>query len=102
MSHSTQNRSFWRRSQANLLPWYGKTEPNTTKARIHQSKETYHNKKYTQKLKPGLVAFYDIRPGNAEGLFWFWRFINLSLTDLLRHLPTYLQPRDHMGRQEQQ
>jgi len=25
-------------SQANLLPWYGKTKPNTTKAHIHQSK----------------------------------------------------------------
>jgi len=23
----------------------------------------------TKKLKPGLVAFYDIRPGNAAGLF---------------------------------
>jgi len=22
-----------------------------------------------KKLKPGLVAFYNIRPGNAEGLF---------------------------------
>jgi len=50
----------------------------------------------TKKLKPGLVAFYDIRPGNGEGLFWFWHFINLSLTYLLRHLPTYLQPRIHM------
>jgi len=30
-------------------------------------------------LKPGLVASYDIRPGNGEGLFWFRRFINLSL-----------------------
>jgi len=25
--------------------------------------------KHTQKLKPGLVAFYDIRPGNGAGLF---------------------------------
>jgi len=25
--------------QANILAWYGKTKPNTTKARIHQSKE---------------------------------------------------------------
>jgi len=25
--------------QANLLAWYGKTKPNTTKAHIHQSKE---------------------------------------------------------------
>ena len=27
--------------QANLLAWYGKTKPNTTKARIHQSKQMY-------------------------------------------------------------
>ena len=39
---------------------------------------------------PGLVASYDIWPGNREGLFLFRCFINLSLTYLLRHLPTYL------------
>ena len=44
-----------------------------------------------KKLKPGLVASYDIQPGNGEGLFWFRRFINLSLTYLVRHLPTDLQ-----------
>ena len=55
---------------------YGKTKPYTTKAHIHQSKEMYS----TKKLPPGLVASYDIRPGNGEDLFWFWRFINLSLT----------------------
>ena len=46
-----------------------KTEPNTTKARIRQSKETYYNAKWTQTLKPGLVTFYDIQPGNGAGLF---------------------------------
>jgi len=30
---------------ANLLAWYGKTKPNTTKAHIHQSKEMYYNTK---------------------------------------------------------
>jgi len=45
----------------------------------------YYN---TKNLKPGLVASYDIRPGKREGLFWLWCFINLSLTDLLRHLLT--------------
>jgi len=50
--------------QANRLVWYGKTKPNTTKARIHQSKETY-NTKNIKKLKPGLVACCDIRPGNT-------------------------------------
>jgi len=42
------------------------------------------------KLKPGLVASYDIRPGNGEGLlFWFRHFINLSLSyKTLTHLLT--------------
>ena len=69
--------------QANLLARYGKTKPNTTKAHIHQSKEMYYNTKTQntqKKLKPGLVNSYDIWPGNREGLFWFQRFINLSLT----------------------
>ena len=81
--------------QANLWAWYGKTKPNTTKAHIHQSKEMYNNT--NKKLKPGLVASYDIGPGNGEGLFCFWHFINLSLTYLLRHLPTYLQVWDPHG-----
>ena len=46
---------------------------------------------------PGLGASYNIRPGNETGLFWFQRFINLSFTYLLRHLPIYLQPRDPHG-----
>jgi len=45
-----------------------------------QKKCTTLYSKNTKKLKPGLVASYDIRPGNGEGLFWFWHFINLSLT----------------------
>ena len=53
--------------QENLLPWYGKTtKPNTTKVRIHQSKAMYYN---TKKVKPRLVAFYDIQTGNGAGLF---------------------------------
>jgi len=45
-----------------------------------------------KKLMPGLVASYDIRPGNGEGLFLFWRFINLSLTYTLTHLLTAPDP----------
>jgi len=45
------------------------TKPNTTKACIHQSKEMYYNQNNTQKINPGLVAFYDIRPGSGAGLF---------------------------------
>jgi len=57
-------------SQSLSLAWK-KTKHNTTKACIHQTKEMYYNvKKMTQKkLKPGLVAFYDIRPGKGAGLF---------------------------------
>jgi len=54
-----------------------------------------------KKLKPGLVASYDIQFGNGEGLFWFQRFINLSLTYWLRHLPTYLQPPDQQRARNQ-
>jgi len=50
----------------------------------------------TQKLKPGLVVSYDIRPGNGQGLIWFQCFIILSLVYLLRHLTTY-SPGTHMG-----
>jgi len=34
--------------QANLLAWYGKTKPNTTKAHLYQSKEMHYNTKYAQ------------------------------------------------------
>jgi len=50
-----------------------------------------------KKLKPGLVACYDIRPGNGEDPFLFRHFINLSFTYLLIHLLTYLQPQTHTG-----
>jgi len=74
------------------ISWLGMGKLNVT-----QQKHTFTNQKKcttTQnKLKPGLVASYDIWPGNGEGLFWFQRFINLPLTYLLK-TPTYLQPRD--------
>jgi len=114
------------------------------KQNLTQQKHAFTNQKKcttTQnKLKPGLVASYDIWPGNEQGLFLqkyyyfnttnifyldvsvsikdlhqkkflqflfrflglflFQCFINLSLlTYLLRHLPTYLQPRDPHGAQ---
>jgi len=46
------------------------TKPNPTKACIRQSREMYYDIKInTKKRKPGLVAFYDIWPGNEAGLF---------------------------------
>jgi len=49
------------------LAWHGKTKPSTTKACIQNKSTTTQNKH--KKLKPGLVALYDIRSGNAAGLF---------------------------------
>jgi len=73
-----------------------------------QQNHTFNNKnKCTttqnkhKKTKPGLVASYDIWPGNKQGLFWFRHFINLSFTYLLRHLPTYVQPQDPHRAQQQ-
>jgi len=56
----------------------------------------YYNTK-RKKLKPGLITSYDIRLGNGEGLFLFRQFVNLSLSYLFRHLPTYLQSWDPYG-----
>jgi len=55
-----------------------------------------------KKLKPGSATSYDIQPGNGHGLFWYRCFINLSLTYLLRHLSTYLQPRDQQQQGDRQ
>jgi len=66
------------------------------KQNLTQQKHAFTNQKKCtttqnkhKKLKPGLVASYDIRPGNGEGLFWFWHFINLSVTYLFKHPLTY-------------
>jgi len=42
------------------------------KLNVTQQKQTFTNQKKcttTQKVKPGSVAFYDIRPGKTAGLF---------------------------------
>jgi len=66
------------------------------KQNLTQHKHTFTNENKCsttqnkhKKLKTGLVASYNIQPGNGEGLFLFQRFINLSVT--------YLQPRAHTG-----
>ena len=76
------------------LVWRKRNLTQQKHAFTNQKKCTTQNK---QTLKPGLVASCDIQPGNGEGLFLFRRFINLSLTYLLRHLPTYLQSQTHTG-----
>jgi len=64
----------------------------------HSPKQTNVLQNKHKKTKPGSVTSYDIRPTKRPGLFWFRRFINLSLTYLLRHLRTYLQLQDTPGR----
>ena len=43
-------------------------------------------------MNVSLVASYDVRPGTGEGLLWFWRFINLSLTLLTYSSQTHVRP----------
>ena len=71
---------------------------------LTQQKHTFTNQKKCtttpnkhKKLKPGLVASYNIWPGNGEGLFWFRHFINLSLTYLDTFPLTYI-PGTHKER----
>jgi len=56
------------------VSWLGMEKQNLTqqkKAFTSQNKcTTTHTHTHKQKkLKPGIVASYDIRPGNGEGLF---------------------------------
>jgi len=84
------------------ISWLGMERQNLTRQKhafTNQSKRTTTKNK--QKLKPDLIVSYNIRPGNGEGLFWFRCFINLPFSYLLRHLPTYLQPRDPHGAEKQ-
>jgi len=53
----------------------------------------YYNIKLTQKLKPALVASYNIWPGKWRRPILVW-VLHKFVTYLLRHLPTYLWPRD--------
>ena len=66
---------------------------------IHQRYKQTGQWSDSKKLKPGLVASYDIQPGNREGLFWFRRFINLSLTYLDTYLPQSWTNMGLVGRQ---
>jgi len=91
-SHSTQNKSF-RSPSSQPISWLSTEKLKQTQQSKHASVTTYNIKWTPQKLKPGLVDSYDFRPGNGEGLFWFWCFINLSLTYLLRHMPTWSKKR---------
>jgi len=71
------------------ISWLGMEKQNLTQRKhAFTTKTMYFNTTQTQKLKPGLVASYDIWPGNGEGLFWFRHFINF-LSLILTYLDTY-------------
>jgi len=82
---SSQMGHFGHVPQVNLLAWYGKTKPNTKSTHSPIKRNVLQHKK----LKPGLVASYDIWPGNEGGLFWFWHFKNLRANGT-RTLSVYL------------
>jgi len=51
--------------QANLLAWCGK---NPTQQKHAFTNQNVLQHEIHKKPKPGLVSFYDIRPGNVVGL----------------------------------
>jgi len=69
-----------------------KRKPNLTEEKhtfTSQNKcrpTTTQNKHNKTKARFGRLL-YDILPGNRESLFWFRRFINLSLTSFLDTYP---------------
>jgi len=65
-----KNRLFWSRS-SQPISWLSTEKLNKTQQK--QScicNKIYHNKKLTQKQKPGLAASYDLRAGNGMGPLW--------------------------------
>jgi len=87
-----ENRSFRRRSRK-------KSRLGIEKQNLAQQKHTQTNQKKcttTHKAKARFSRRLRHLAGKGEGLFWFRRFINLSLTYFLIHLPTY-SPGTHMG-----
>jgi len=97
--HPTRHKMSHFRDIPKPISWLGMEKQNHTF--INEKKCTTTQQKH-KKIKPGLVASYDIRPGNGEGQFLFRRIINMSSTYLLRQLPTYLQPRTNTGPYMQQ
>jgi len=75
--------------QANLLAWYGKTKPNTTKAHIHQSKEMYYNTKKTKARFSRLLWHPAWKRRGPTLVSALHKFVIYLLT-----LDTHLQPWD--------
>jgi len=67
-SYSTRNRVISTESQSLGLVWKKLNLSQQKHALMNQKKCTTTQNKH-KKLKPGLVTFYNIRPGNKAGLF---------------------------------
>jgi len=91
MSHSTH---FTDVPQGNVLAWYGKAKPNTTHSLIKRN-VLQHKIKHKNKARFSHLLRHSAC--NWSGPILVLEFINLSLTYLHRHLPTYLQPGDTHG-----
>jgi len=78
------------------LAWYGKTKSTHSPIKRNALQHKISTQKTKTRFSLTLVVSYDIQPGNREGLLWFWCFINLTFTYLVRHVPTY-SPGTHMG-----
>jgi len=72
MPHSTQYRSFWRRSSQPItgLILTNKTVQENTDKKTQYKSEKVNNLKYSKQNYPGSVASYNTRPGNEVGLFY--------------------------------
>jgi len=81
--------SFQRRSPSQSVDLVRKNKTSHNKS-IHSPIKinVLQHKINTKKLKPGLVTAYNIRPGNGEALFCFYRFILTDLLKTLNHLLT--------------
>jgi len=81
--------------QADLLAWYGKTKPNTIKAHINQKKCTTRYNTYTKsKARFSCLLWHPAWKQRAPILV---SALQKSVSYLLRHLPTNLQPRNPHG-----
>jgi len=78
--------------QANLLAWYWKTKPNT-KVCIHQSKDMYYATQNKHKKTKARFSRLIWHPAWKQRGPIVILVLHKFVTYLLRHLPTYLQPR---------
>jgi len=89
----THNRSF-RGQYSQAINCTGTDNIKITISLTQKYKDTKYQKH--RKVKPGLIASYDIWPGNGEGLFLFWHLINVTYLHTYT-LTTYSQPQNPYG-----